>query len=211
MKLLATEDSRVVREFEQHMHKRPKGKPHTFQYALFIRHDILGINGPLIDRPTLQAFFGIENPPEKSWQQIMSLLGPEVLYRGVLADTFPRFWRDRVLARLESITAVSSWLSLPAEERVALLKKLCKGMKLVPAEPIASGYATDYDCVCAVSQRALAKRNGFRLLDSRPLPWKQPDYVSGIEYRKKINELSKSRPLEAEDKARFNTQFGVRP
>jgi hypothetical protein len=192
------------------MHKRPKGKPHTFQYALFIRHDILGINGPLIDRPTLQAFLGIKSPPEKAWKQITSQLGAEVSYRGVLADSFPRYWRDQVLARLESITATSSWLSLPAKERVARLRKLCKDKNLVPAEPIAKGYATDYDCICAVSQRALAKRNGYRLHDGRPLPWKQPDYVSGVEYRKKINELSKSRPLEAEDKARFNTQFGVR-
>ena len=202
--------SRVVRDFEQYMFKRPKGKPHTFQYALFVRHDILGVNGPLIDRPTLDAYLGINPVSENAWKALMSLLGPEIRYRGVMGDLFPRFWREAVLSKLESLTATSSWLSLPASERVSRLKKARKGLKVSAAEPIEKGYSTDFDCSCSVSFRPLSRRNGYRLLESRSLPWKQPDYVAGVEYRKKLTELSRSRPLEPEDKLRFNAQFGIR-
>lgn len=208
--LLATDMSRAVRDFDQYMSKRPRGKPHTFQYALFIRHDILGVNGPLIDQPTFNAFLGIQAPDEKTGKKLSSVLGPEVRYQGVLSDLSPRYWREALIGKLEYATSTSSWLSLPASERVTRLKKICKGVKLLPADPIDKSYSTDYDCACAVSNKPLSRRNGYRLQEARSLPWKQPDYVSGIEYRKKLSELSRSRPLETDDRVRFNAQFGVR-
>jgi hypothetical protein len=207
--LLGTGEMSVLTEFDQFIQKKAQGNRYAFQYALFILHDVLEANGPLIDTATLQAFLGIAEWPGKSWTTALSVLGKEIIYQGVFSTFYHRFWRQKVLQALEGLTGVSSWLSLAAEERVLLLKRRLKRVRIAAAQPLGKGYSTDYDCACAITRRPLAKRNGFRLLDSRPLPWKEPEYVAGVTYRLKFSELSKTRPLEAEEKERFATQFGI--
>jgi hypothetical protein len=207
--LLGAAKMSVLTEFDQFIQKRAHGEPYAFQYALFILHDVLEVGGPLIDAATLRAFLGVEEWPGKSWESALSMLGKDVLYDGVFSTSYQRFWRQKALEALETLTEVPSWLSLTAEERVPLLKKHLKGARIAPSRPLAKDYSTDYDCACAVTRKPLSKRNGFRLLDSRPLPWKDADYVAGVTYRLKFSELSKTIPLEAEEKERFAAQFGI--
>jgi hypothetical protein len=207
--LLAATDMAVVREFEQFMNKRTRGHPYAFQYALFICHDILAISGPLIDVDLLHAFLGVERLNAAELKATLASLGRGIVYDGIFSESYFRIWRDPLLKAIEALTGASSWLSLPADERVTLLKKKVKRVKFVAAKPIHNDYSTDYDCICAITKRPLAKRNGYRLLDARPLPWKEPNYVAGIEYRKRYNDLSKTKPLEVDDKERFCLQFEV--
>jgi hypothetical protein len=207
--LLNTDEGSVIVEFDQFSQKRAQGNSYAFQYALFILHDVLEVPGPLIDSATLRAYFGVDNWPGKSWDRALALLGEPVKYDGIFAQAYPRFWGHKAVEAIEAITGASSWLSLPADERVVLLKAHLRRCPLKPAKPMAKDYSTDYDCVCAVTRRPLAKRNGFRLLDSRPLPWKEPEYVAGITYRLRFSELSKTSPLDAEEKERFAVQFGI--
>jgi len=209
--LLAAAGMSVLTEFDQFMRQRAHGTPYVFQYALFIAHDVLEVGGPLIDAATVRAFLGVEKMAEKDWVTILAALGKEVIYRGIFADAYERYWRDNILRALETLTGAASWLSLPAAERAALLRRHFKRAKIEPAKPMGKDYATDYDCVCAVTKKPLAKRNGYRLLNTRSLRWKEPEYVAGVTYRLKYAELSKTLPLEAEDKERFAAQYGLKP
>lgn len=208
--LLAASDMSVLSEFNQFMQQRARGNPYAFQYALFIAHDVLEVGGPLIDAAMVRAFLGVETLAAKDWAAVLNSLGKDAIYRGIFSDSYERFWREKILRGLETLTGASSWLSLPAVERTALLKRQFKRAKFEAAKPLGKDYATDYDCVCDVTKRPLAKRNGYRLLNTRPLPWKDPEYVAGTTYRLKFAELSKSHPLEAEDKERFAAQYKLK-
>ncbi len=205
--LLRTEPTSVIKDLQQNLNKKTRGKPHTFQYALFITHDILEVNGPLIDSNLLHAYLGVSSLTSAQRDKIFNILGKDAIYNGVFADTFQRFWRDKIINRLESATGAFSWLSLAAEERVGLLMKAVKGIRLAPAAPLSAGYSTDYDCVCAITGRPLSRRNAFRLAELRTLSWKEAEYASGVAYRRNFNDLSKSRPLDGDDYERFCEHF----
>lgn len=207
--LLAAEESSLVREFDQFISKRTRGQPYAFQYALFLKHDILDVPGALINGEYLRAILGVENLDDSVRDRLLEALGAQIRYKGVFADSHVRYWRDVLVKQLEAVTGTGSWLSLGAEERVALLMKVLKRTRLDAAKPIVRDYSTDYDCVCALSHRPLAKRNGYRLLDSRPLPWKEPYYVAGPEYRKRYQDLVKKKPLESDDAERFILQYSI--
>jgi hypothetical protein len=209
-KLLATEETSVIREFDQYISKCAHGQPYAFQYALFIKHDILDVSGPIIDDDYLRAILGVAELDERTCARLVNALGEPIRYQGIFAASHRRYWRDPLIRRLEAATGATSWLSLPAAERMALLSKVDRRGQFAAAKPIERGYSTDYDCICALSRRPMAKRNAYRFLEARPLPWKEPRYVAGPEYRKRYQTLVKIRPLEADDTERFNLQYSVK-
>lgn len=209
--LLACPTSSLTRELDQYIGKRTAGQPFAFHYALFILHDLLEVPGPLITSRYLDALLGVEALDEKERKPLLKRLGETVYYRGTFADAHERYWRQAVIAALETLTGVTSWLSLPAQARVKALNRVFPRARFKAADPLRKGYSTDYDCVCEESGKPLARRDGYRLLDARPLPWKEARYVSGVEYRKRYQKLVRTKPLESEDADRFHLQYNFKP
>jgi hypothetical protein len=206
-KLLRCPESSLTRELDQYIGKRTAGQPYAFHYALFVLHDLLNVPGPLVTAAYVHALLGVEPLDERTWAMVVNKLGDDACYRGIFSDSHQRFWRHAVITGLETITKQSSWLSLTASERVKTLQQVWPRGRFTAAAPLGKGYSADFDCVSALSGRPLARRDGYRLLDARPMPWKEARYVAGSEYRKRYQELSRTKPLEADDAERFHLQY----
>jgi hypothetical protein len=162
-------DSRIFAEFT--------GKQSAHIYARFILHEMIKHPGPLVDEELLFARLGVDIH-SKDKNELLGILTKRAVYEGPFSDAWRRWWWPLVEAWWKTLSSnVAPMISLPAEERVAIIVKRLD-LVLTPAKRIDAGYRTFYSTVCQALHKPLDPIDGF-VIATRPLrPWQDRLYVS---------------------------------
>lgn len=197
-------DTSLLASIDDFFEKVFRNGAFAYQTALFIIHEILESDGPLIRQATLQALLGVEVEALRSGKA-KAFLAP-FSYGGIFCEGFPRFWRVPLMAALDEL-ANGAWVKLDASSRAGLLAKAFGIRSLKPLEPIQPKYSTSYDTVCAFSKRPLNRMNGFALFDDDSRIWKDTRFISAYELRRNHSVAAKNFRLEEGEERRFFAMF----
>jgi hypothetical protein len=187
----------------------PKGG-FPYQSALFIIHQLLRADGPLIGLPMLQALLAVDVAllDTKKAREFLNMFR----YAGVFSEGYLRWWKVPLLAHLDSLAeSPGGWLKLNATQRAAALSKHLKLRGLVPFEPIQPDYSTTYETYCAHSKRPINRMNGYALFDNSPRVWKDIRFISAFELRRNYKVGAKDLRLEDAEERRFLAKYHAKP
>lgn len=163
--------------FDQRLLFRP-----AHEYARFIRRELLDVTGPLIDKVTLAARLGLDLEQSRDADRLIEEHFGDASYSGPFAQGWPRWWAGRIEDVWRSLTgqgaSAPSLRSLPAFERVGLLREQTGLKRLRAAAPLTEGGSTRYWVACRATGRPLDPRDGFVLDTRKHFPWQGDEYVS---------------------------------
>jgi len=193
----------LISSIDNYFKKKFHAGAHGYQTALYIIHETLNCEGPLIGREMVSAILGIDTNDSKIRLKIDSFL-KKFRYTGVFSDGFERYWKTPLLANLNSLVKrSSSWIRLPAEERALALKTEFRVRTLPYTTPIQDDYSRAYDTICAFSRRPMNRMDGFALFEDDGRVWKEQRFISGNALRRNFKKRAKQFRLEEGEERRF--------
>ena len=146
--------------------------------AKYILDNIIWKSGPLIDQSTLCARLGITEASFRASQLAKALLRG-ASYKGAFCDAWPRWWWANIEKWWQSKNPnLPSILSLTAQERVDIIKKVFKVKNIVIAQPVARKYSKRFTTICQCTMEPLDPIDGFMLSSVGLEPWHDRLYVS---------------------------------
>lgn len=164
---------RIGEEFAQ----GPKSFP-VHVYASYILNEIILMAGPLIDESLLCARLGLDSN-QSSLSGLFENLDAKCQYEGPFGDAWKRWWWPLVEKWWLSLDEHGKPMtSLPAPDRVDVLKKKLKLKGLVAAKPYANGYGQYFSTVCQALEFPLDPIDGFVIASSGMKPWQDKCYLS---------------------------------
>jgi hypothetical protein len=178
----------------------------AYQTALFIIHELLESDGPLVGAPMLQALLAVNLAQLDSGKAKKAF--DQFKYSGVFCEGFPRYWRVPLMSFLDDIAGTDAvWMKLNAEERAKILADHFGLRQLKAFAPIQPKYSSIYDTFCSHSSRPLNRMNGFALFDECPRIWKDTRFISAHELRRNYRAAAKNLRLEEGEERRFLAMF----
>lgn len=169
-------DERVanLEPFDQRLLFRP-----AHEYARFIRRELLETTGPLIDRATLAARFGIDVATSKDTDRLFDEHLSGAAYKGPFALGWPRWWARLVEDVWRDLIGADNALRpLPASERVELLREHTGLRRLHAAIPQLPDQSSRFWVSCRATGAPIDPRDGFVLDSQNRFPWQGDEYVS---------------------------------
>lgn len=150
------------------------------EYALFILRELIERPGPLICEKLLASRLGIDFQNSPDWNRLLNKLPSESKYRGPFCDAWPRWWTFLIERNWwGEISDSSSPLStMPAKNRVEILKKKTGLPNLAASNPLRKGYGTKYYTLCEHQDKPLDPADGVIIDEDDPAPWQDRRYIS---------------------------------
>lgn len=152
----------------------------THRYAKFILRELIERPGILIEEKLLAARLGIDVEKSSDWEKLLGLFPPESKYSGPFSDSWPRWWSNIIEKEWwKSLNKEFPPLSsLPAQERIRILREVTGFNDLVAAIPINDSYGTKFYTLCEYYQKPLDPIDGIIIEEDDPSPWQNRRYLS---------------------------------
>jgi hypothetical protein len=178
LKLKEENDSLLDPRIGEEFFKSPKSFP-VHAYAKYILNQIVITSGPLVDEATICARLGLDVKKSEDVSKLMKMLEPKCLYKGPFGDGWRRWWWQLVEKWwLQLGKDMKPMTSLPASDRVDILKTKTGLKRLAVAKPFAEGYGNYFSTVCQVLGFPLDPIDGFVVASTGKLPWQDKSYIS---------------------------------
>lgn len=158
----------------------PGSAASVHDYARFLLNEVLHVSGPLVEEKLLAARLGTR-AEGSAWDELLSILPNESVYNGPFRQAWPRWWWpivERVWWDGLFEGRAPKLSTLPAAERVSLLKEKTGLASLAVAEPIKSDYGQRFYTICAATRQPLDPVDGVLLADRGAQPWQDSRYIS---------------------------------
>ena len=167
-------DPRILGYFEG------RGSPlPAHEYARFILRKLLSKPGPLIDELTLAARLGVDTATSEDWEKLKGKLSETARFTGPFREGWPRWWAVPLETWWRSLADdMLSLRTMPASQRVELLREHTGLQELVPAKPIRKGYSETFWTLCQALQQPLDPRDGLIIDRPNAKLWQDKLYVS---------------------------------
>ena len=172
--------------FISELHKNIKLPIHV--RAMFILRELINRQGLLINEEVLAARMGIDKNLSEDWSILLQIIS-STKYTGVFSEGWQRWWMPLIEKWFESITT-DNWRSLPARNRVEIIKKITGLSGLNFAEKINKSTSDEFWTVCQGYHVPIDTIDGLILDGQENLyPWQEPLYVSIEAALKRKNKL----------------------
>ena len=151
----------------------------SFDIAQFVIKDLLQMPGILIDEDTLAARMGVDMEASgESWKALREILDRELLYCGIFANGWKRYWADLASDFFMNLSVGNPYQIMRASERVETLRKT--GVDgLAPAKPIQYNQSTFFDTICQYYRKPMDSIEGIPKEDTVKIrAWQEHRYVS---------------------------------
>ncbi|WET71832.1 hypothetical protein [Sphingobacterium sp.] len=152
--------------------------PPIHEIARYIFKGIVKPGGIMINERTLASRLGIDVDASSDWQRLLDEFFYKSKYTGVFSENWNRWWNDLALDVFEELTQ-ENLPSLPADERVNLLKQFTGLANLHAAEPLKFFSSSYFWNICEITEKPVDPFEAYKIDNKHePLPWQDYKYVS---------------------------------
>jgi hypothetical protein len=179
-------------------------KTNTHKLAHFILTSIVRPIGILIGIDVLAARLGVEIGC-KGFDQLIAAF-EEASYKGIYSNSYKRWWAKEIDRVWEQVLKLPNLRRLDAQSRVEHLTKV--GITdLTPAEKLHFAESTSFWTICRHFNRPLDIIDGLELIQKKPLPWQEKEYISVRAAMESADKYKDLKPLEKKRYQEFKKEY----
>lgn len=141
----------------------------------FVNISLIRGIGILIGSDVLSARLGV-NKESNDWERLLELLNP-YKYKGILSDSYDRWWSEKILTWWSSIADGVSLRRTDSKKRVEILNKKLN-LDLTPLSHLPHANSTCFWTICMETKKALDPNEGFIINKKEYFPWQEMEYLS---------------------------------
>ena len=179
-------DSRIVSKLED-----DKIRDNVYAYCRFINTAFIRSIGPLIGVDVLAARLGVD-PKSTDWEKLLEELN-KYKYRGILADSYDRWWMDMILKWWSTISQGVSLRRTSASDRVNILRSHF-GFNL---KSLNHSSNTNFWTICMITKMPLDPIEGYIIKKKDISEWQEMEYISLVgalenpDYQKFLSQIDR--------------------